>query len=226
MEVLAISDIHLERRELREIPDLNPSFDMLICAGDIWEGEPEKAVQSIALIARERRAIIVPGNHDFYRGISEGDTVSEIIKRMRCEADRQNSRARREIVTILSADNPVCEIEEARFIGLTLWGDWNLAGHWMEAAHDLEWAASARAEAARIKTAPREYGAIRTERGAWTPYDAVAEHAREKAILIDELACTHEGPTVVVTHHPPLAECVDAYRGVMAPWWTELAPVV
>jgi hypothetical protein len=61
-----------------------------------------------------------------------------------------------------------------------------------------------------MKTAPREYGAIKTERGGWTPYDAVAVHAREKAILLDELVCTH-GPTVVVTHHPPLAACADAY---------------
>jgi len=70
-----------------------------------------------------------------------------------------------------------------------------------------------------MKTAPREYGAIKTERGGWTPYDAVAEHAREKAILLDELVCTHDGPTVVVTHHPPLAACADAYMDHRLPWW-------
>lgn len=220
MEVLAISDIHLERRNLGEIPDLNESFDVLICAGDIWEGEPEKAVQFISQIARGRPAIVVPGNHDFYRGSSDGHTISEIIKLMRREADRQNARARREIVTILSADSPVCEIDQTRFVGLTLWSDWDLAGHWRESVHDVEWAARARSLATQIKTAPREYGAIRTERGAWTPYDAVAEHAREKAILVDELVCDHDGPTVVVTHHPPLVECVDAYRSIVVPWWT------
>jgi predicted MPP superfamily phosphohydrolase len=208
MDALAISDTHLERRGLTDIPALNESFDVLICAGDIWEGQPVKAVQSVVDLARGKPAIIVPGNHDFYTETQDRRTISQIIKIMRDEADRQNAQVHREIVTVLSADNPVCEIEEVRFIGLTLWTDWVQAGRWMTAAaNGIELAALARAAASRMKTAPREYGAIRTERGGWTPYDAVAEHAREKAILLDQLICTHDGPTVVVTHHPP-ARCV------------------
>jgi predicted phosphodiesterase len=215
MEALAISDIHLERRGLQDIPPLKESFDVLICACDTCEGQPEKAVQSVVELARGKPAIIVAGNHDFYQR-----TISDVIRLMREEAHRQNARACREIVTVLSADDPVCEIEQVRFIGLTLWSDWAQAGRWMtDAANGIEWAARARAEASRMKTAPREYGAIRTERGGWTPYDAVAEHAREKAILLDELVCTHDGPTVVVTHHPPLAACANAYMDHRLPWW-------
>jgi len=81
------------------------------------------------------------------------------------------------------------------------------------------WAAQARAIAGHWRAGPSEYRRIRTERGLWTPYDAVAEHAREKAILLDQLLDPNEGPTVVVTHHPPLAECVDGYREIGAPWW-------
>lgn len=207
MEALPISDLHLERRGLQEVPPLNESFDVLVCAGDIWEGQPEKAVQSVVDLARGKPAIIVPGNHDFYSAGPERRTVSEILTLMRQEADRQNAQISDEIVTILSADNPVHEIEQTRFIGLTLWSDWAQAGRWMDAADEIEWAARARAEARHIKCSPREYRVIRTERGAWTPYDAVAEHAREKAILLDELFSSHDGPTVVVTHHlrSPLA---------------------
>lgn len=219
MEALAISDLHLERRTLSDVPPLNESFDILICAGDIWEGEPIKAVQSIVSLARGRPAVIVPGNHDLYIQRPHDRTISQIIELMRDEAHRQNVSAGKEIVTILSADNPVFEIGQTRFVGLTLWSDWDLAGYWTETVFDVEWAARARGLATRIGTAPREYGAIRTERGGWTPYDAVAEHAREKAILLDELVCTHDGPTVVVTHHPPLVECVDAYR-CFAHWWS------
>ncbi|WP_050421082.1 metallophosphoesterase family protein [Bradyrhizobium tropiciagri] len=218
MDVLAISDIHLERRGLRELPPLNESFDLLICAGDVWEGQPEKAVRSIVELARGKPAIIVPGNHDVYSVATDRRTVSDVLRIMRQEADRHNAQAHSEIVTILSADHPVHEIEQVRFIGLTLWSDWALAGRWMEGANDIEWPARARALASHMRSRPREYGAITTERGAWTPYDAVAEHAREKAVLLDELVASHDGPTVVVTHHPPLGQCVDAYRNI-APWW-------
>jgi len=219
MDALPISDIHLERRPLTDIPVLNESFDVLICAGDIWEGEPEKAVQSAVDLARGKPAIIVPGNHDLYSASPERRTISEILALMHQEADRQNARAGDEIVTILSADNPVHEIEHIRFIGLTLWSDWGQAGRWVDLANEIEWATRARAVAAHVKIGPREYGAIRTERGGWTPYDAVAEHAREKAILVDELVSSHNGRTVVVTHHPPIADCVDAYQKNKIPWW-------
>jgi hypothetical protein len=181
MDALAISDTHLERRGLTA---LNESFDVLICAGDIWEGQPEKAVQSVVDLARGKPAIIVPGNHDFYTEARDRRTISQIFKIMRDEAARQNAQVHREIVTVLSADNPVCEIEHVRFIGLTRWADWAQAGRWMtDAANGIEWAARARAEASRMKTAPREYGAIRTERGRWTPYDPVA------------VACARKGST-------------------------------
>jgi predicted phosphodiesterase len=220
MRVLGISDMHLERRALANLPRLNESFDVLICAGDIWEGEPEKAVQSVVELARGKPAIIVPGNHDFYGFGPNQLTISEVVKLLRQEADRQNARAGDEIVTVLSADHPFHEIGEARLIGLTLWSDWALAGRWMHAATDIEWAARARDEASHLRSAPREYAAIRTERGKWSPYDVVAEHAREKAILLDELVSTYGGPTVVVTHHPPLAQCADAYQDRVIPWWS------
>ncbi|MET3970212.1 metallophosphoesterase [Bradyrhizobium sp. S3.9.1] len=220
MRVLAISDLHLERRALNELPYLSESFDVLVCAGDIWEGEPQKAVQCVTQIARGKPALIVPGNHEFWTHETGGHTIADVIKLMRNEADRQNAEARRKVVTVLSADSPTYEIDDTRFIGLTLWGDWAQASRWMWGTdNEIEWAARARAIAVHPKTGPREYGAITTERGRWTPYDAAAEHARERAILVDELVSIHEGPTVVVTHHPPLAACVDAYRGARLPWW-------
>jgi len=216
--ILPISDLHLERRTLKEIPAFNQSFDLLVSAGDTWEGQPERAVQSIVEIAQGKRAIMVAGNYDFY-----SYTISDVIRRMRKEADRQNAQASREIVTVLSADCPVCVINQTRFIGLTLWTDWAQAGRWMaDPTGAVEWAARAREGA--VDMALREYRAIKTERGLWTPYDAVAEHAREKAILLDHLVSEHDGPTVVrptvvVTHHPPLGVIADAYRATGVPWW-------
>jgi predicted phosphodiesterase len=36
--ILIGSDFHLERRRLKEIPKLDQSFDVLVSAGDLWEG--------------------------------------------------------------------------------------------------------------------------------------------------------------------------------------------
>jgi Icc-related predicted phosphoesterase len=221
IRILPVSDIHLERRKLKEIPTFDESFDVLVCAGDIWEGQPEKAVQSVVALARGKPSIMVRGNHDVYTdGPEDRRTISEFHRLLRNEAERQNARGHRDIVTVLSADDPVCELEQVRFIGVTLWTDWAQAGRWMmDPANEIEWAARAREVASHMRSAPREYGMLRAERRGWTPYDAVAEHAREKAILLDEMVSHHPGPTVVVTHHPPLADCAYAYRNIGVPWW-------
>lgn len=52
MKLLPVSDLHLERRKLEDIAPLDDAFDVLVCAGDIWEGEPEKSVQAIVELAR------------------------------------------------------------------------------------------------------------------------------------------------------------------------------
>jgi Icc-related predicted phosphoesterase len=235
MRILPVSELHLERRKLKEIPTFDQSFDVLVCAGDHWEGEPEKAVQSVVALARGKPSIMVRGNHDVYTGGPEDRrTISDFDRLLRDEAERQNARAHRDIVTVLSADDPVCELEQVRFIGVTLWTDWVQASRWVpnrSSSCDELSAAEARSHAGHVRSGAREYRAIRTERGPWTPYDAVAEHARERAILLDELVSYHHGPTVVITHHPPLAECADVYRG-RGPWWapafygSELLPVL
>ena len=47
IRILPISDIHMERRKLKEIPALDQSFDVLACAGDLYEGQPEMAIQGM-----------------------------------------------------------------------------------------------------------------------------------------------------------------------------------
>jgi predicted phosphodiesterase len=67
MRLLPVGDLHLERRSLNDIPPLgDESFDVLVSAGDHWEGQPEKAVQSLVAFARGKPSIMVRGNHDVY----------------------------------------------------------------------------------------------------------------------------------------------------------------
>jgi predicted phosphodiesterase len=225
MRLLPVRDLHLERRSLDDIPSLeDESFDVLVSAGVHGEGHPEKAIQSLVAIARGKPSIMVRGNHDVYTlGPEDRRTISDFDWLLRDEVERQNAQAHRDIVTVLSPEEPVCEIGETRFIGLTLWTDWVQASRWIRnptLPHTVErWAAEARVAAGHWRNGAREYQAIRTEKGRWSPYDAVAEHAREKAILLDQLVSYHHGPNVVVTHHSPLADCADAYRDRGLPWW-------
>jgi len=222
MRILPISDIHLERRKLEELPQLDPStFDVLVCAGDIWESEPEKAVQSVVRIAQGKPAIIVPGNHDVYTSdYADKRTMSDFSKLMRDEVERQNSLARNDLVILLNWEQPEREIADVRFVGLTLWTDWSQAGRWIPPESPELVARRSRFLAGHWRDGSNEFRAIRTERGPFTPYDFVAEHARERAILLDQLATPEDGPTVVVTHHAPLGHAADVYREHRVPWWT------
>lgn len=149
-------------------------FDVLVCAGDICEvGEPERAIQSVVEYACGKSVVAVAGNHDLYTSNPEDKrTNNDFIRLMRAEARRQDDAADDDIVHVLTADEPVCWIGNVRFVGLTLWSDRML----MPAE---VWAAHARAIAGHWRSGLEEYRRIRTERGIWTPYDAVAEHARE-----------------------------------------------
>ena len=85
--ILPISDPHLERRKLQEIPALDQSFDVLVSAGDHWEGQPEKAVQSVVALAGGRPSIMVAGNRDLYTlGPEDRRTISDFHRLLRDEA--------------------------------------------------------------------------------------------------------------------------------------------
>ncbi|MBH5397219.1 metallophosphoesterase family protein [Bradyrhizobium sp. CNPSo 4010] len=221
MRILPISDIHLERRKLEELPQLDPStFDVLVCAGDIWESQPEKAVQSVVHIAQGKPAIIVPGNHDVYTlDHTDKRTISDFHKQMQEEAERQNSRARDDIVIVLNSEQPEGEIGDVRFVGLTLWTDWSQAGRWMPPEIPELVARGSRFLAGHWRDGPKEFRAVRTERGPFSPYAFLAEHARERAILLDQVATLEREATVVVTHHAPLAHVADVYQEHRVPWW-------
>ena len=222
MRILPISDIRLERRKLDDVPTPDPStFDVLVRAGDIWEGEPKKAVESIVAFAQGRPAIIVPGNHDLYTSdYNDKRTISDFTKLMQEEAERQNSRARGDLVILLSSEDAVSEIDEVSFVGLTLWTDWSQAGRWRPDEPPEVMAARSRFLAGHWRDGAGEFRAINTKRGAFTPYDFVAEHTSEKAILLDELAKVRGRATIAITHHAPLANVADVYREHRTPWWT------
>jgi hypothetical protein len=216
VRVLYFSDAHIEIREgdgsrhwsrsrpLGFGPDLLPfvgKVDLLVLAGDIGRVRSTRNVsplsyaeQAAALLGCQ--VILVPGNHEYYRGSFDGDRVA-----------------------LLAATNPGVSVLDRgevviapgpsgalRVLGATLWTDYAVTG--------------AREEAMAI--AERELHDHRLiRRGAvpFLPKDALAEHRLSRAWLARKLAETHNGPTLVVTHHVPHSAACHPAHGL-----NELAP--
>lgn len=222
MRLFVISDLHLEKRPLAEIGGPKEGFDLLVCAGDIWEGEPERAVEALVALAGDRPAIIVPGNHDRYRrGPADPRTCDDLLGAMHEAVVRQNGRTGETRLTMLQGGE-AASVEGVTFIGATLWTDWTLAGLWRPDVDRVRATADAMAFVTDAITGSREYrgSILRADGAMWRPQDAVQAHRCERDALRRALARPCRGPRVVVTHHAPLTEILTPYRdkpGV--PWW-------
>ncbi|WP_018261096.1 metallophosphoesterase [Methylobacterium sp. WSM2598] len=223
LRLFVLSDLHLERRDPAAIPPPAEPFDVLVCAGDVWEGQPERGLAVLLGLAGERPAVLVPGNHEHYAPAGDPRTAPALLAALAAEVERINAAAGRTRIALLRAAEAAV-IAGVRFVGATLWSDWALAGRWLAPDAPGRPADPAAYAAARMTdplTGSREFRAIRLADGAaWTPAAAMEAHARDRALLAAALARPHAGPTVAVTHHPPIAEAADRYRDAPGvPWW-------
>jgi len=76
-----LSDLHLEAVPFPDGYDpVRPEFDVLVAAGDLWRGEPEKAVATLNRLAGGRPAVFVAGNHEAC-GLTSDQTTDEGVLR-------------------------------------------------------------------------------------------------------------------------------------------------
>lgn len=222
MRIFPISDLHLERRRLDLIALPAEPFDLLACPGDLHEGHPERGLAALLHLAQGRPIVLVPGNHERYAPTGDRRTAPELLAALEDEVTRLNELGAR-IHLLQRAQS--CVIDGVRFVGTTLWSDWDLAGRWLAPDAPDRPADPVAYAAARMTdpvTGSREYlGAIRKADGSpWQPADAMAEHRIERAALHAALQIPHDGPTVVVTHHPASPLAADRFRDVAGvPWW-------
>ena len=185
MRIWIISDLHLEMEHW--LPPLSriPDADVCVVAGDVLNGIAN-AIEYLAVeVAPAMPVIFVPGNHEFYR-----DGILEGLEWGRVAAERHDR------VHLL--DNGSVVIDGVRFIGATLWTDYRLDG---AAPEDVAWAM---AVAEGRLNDHRQIAARRLPSyEAFTPAVAQALHARSRHWIKRTLQETHDGPTVVVTHHAP-----------------------
>jgi DNA repair exonuclease len=175
MKLHVLSDLHLGFEPF-ERP--RTEADLVVLAGDI--ARPREAVAGALEFARP--VVYVAGNHEFYGGSIEG-TLAE-LKRL-CAGSHVHLLDDSELV-----------LDGVRFLGTTLWTDFELFGAG-------ERKAAAMAEATRLL---RDFSRItlgESAKAAFTPEDSVTLFRRHAGWLETRLAEPHDGPTVVITHHAP-----------------------
>lgn len=178
MRLHILSDLHLSAHGM---PPPEVVADVTILAGDIRRPAAE-AMQWAAGLGRP--VLYVPGNHEFYGGA---------IPQVRQGLARS---AREHGIGLLDQDT--CTIGGVRFVGATLWTDFELFG---VDGKDLAMTASAQFM--------RDFAAIRNADGSvFTPADACTLFAEQYAWLASVLEQPFAGPTVVVTHHAPTPRSV------------------
>jgi len=176
MKIHILSDLHTE------FADFSPpetGADVVVLAGDIGVG-----LGGIEWATRQfpkAPVIYVPGNHEFY------DHDIGFSDELKASAPAN--------IHVLNDDK--LELDGIRFLGCTLWTDFNLHGE------GEAWFARQRA-----KRLIEDFASIQNGGRRFTPECSVELHEASKAWLVDELKSGFNGPTVVVTHHLPASTSV------------------
>jgi len=173
MKLHVLSDLHLS---VSPFTAPGVDADVAVVAGDV--GRPETAIAWTK--ALDLPVVYVPGNHEYY-----GDTIEGTIERLRALAAGTS-------VHVLANDAVV--LGGVRFLGTTLWTDFQLYGD--GPARDL----AVRGALDFV----RDFSRIRRhDDDVFTPDDAAALFRDNARWLDDALATPFDGPTVVVSHHSP-----------------------
>ena len=177
MRIRLLSDLHLEYCAWIP-PPLNT--DLVVLAGDIHNG-----LLGIRWAAEHFTVpvIYVPGNHEY-----DGHDLIKL---------RQSWRAPTWPSHIHVLDDRAVEIDGVRFVGSTLWTDFNLYGDQITA---MDAAARMMSDYARIRCGPAQL----------TPGQTLNLHEQSRAWLEDTLASPFAGKTVVVSHHCCHPDSIDA----------------
>ena len=177
-----VSDLHVEFGN--PIPAPVEDADLIVLAGDLAPYRPA-VIRELACAWRGKRVFYVPGNHEFYGG--DIDHVRAALARQCLE------------VGIDLLDRASRCIRGVRFIGATLWTDFNLYG--VECAFAFK-------ELAQHSMS--DFHVIGHKGRTFTPEESARRHAADLRFIDRELRHAQEaGETaVVITHHAPTGQSV------------------
>jgi Icc-related predicted phosphoesterase len=176
-----LSDLHLEAaRHPEAFHPVRPDFDVLVVAGDIWEGDIGRALHMVARLAASKPAVFVMGNGEHWN--------AELHMGLATAKDHA------EQLGINLLDGNAVDHAGVRFLGGTLWTDGRLS--------DLD-ATPAALTGDLIDVT--DAGTVRRI----TFGDAITLHKKTHQALDRMLAASREDcKVVVVTHHAPHPLCL------------------
>lgn len=182
MRIHLLSDLHFEFAKMPR-SYTPPECDVVVLSGDISSGLPGVmwAAQTFTV-----PVIYIPGNHEYY-----------VRRPWREHLRKMKEKALGSTVHVLH--NETVEIGDVRFIGGTMWADFDLYGqnffHQQVAQRGMN-----------------DYAHIYTDDSGtnFSSDDSLAEHKLTRQFITDTLATPFAGKTVVCTHHGPTELSVSA----------------
>lgn len=207
MRAFVVSDIHRIPMDIYRGPLGVPEADICICAGDVTDNVYTTVDYVLAEIATKMPVVLVLGNHDYYS--TSIDRALEI------------ARKRFSGTNVHLLENDSVEVQGVRFIGATLWTDFEIP-HGMpdgqdeldvDARRDLAFHVCIR-DIADFRYIHRSDERGPGETGFVTIQELIARHKESRAYIERRLAEAYDGPTVVLTHHAPAPRSIHpAYVG-------------
>jgi len=204
MRIQLFSDLHLERYPAFQ-PRIAPGIDVIVLAGDIGSYQEGSRLGGVdfglerfapALGATDARVLYVPGNHEY-----DGLEFDEAQARLRATCER---------LGIGWLERETVVIEGVRFVGTTLWADFDAlaTGHTPDKQQQLHQKA--------IRAANYYLGKNTTLRDG---QPVLADGWRAMSLECQQwlraaLALPFDGPTVAVTHFAPSLRSADPRYGV------------
>ncbi|WP_245303188.1 metallophosphoesterase [Rhizobium esperanzae] len=198
MKAWIISDIHTNRLDrLWSRPLVPPDADVCICAGDVTSEISDSLDYLLANIVPIMPVVLTLGNHEYY-----GLTIEQTLARAR------NKLAGSQVHLL---ENETVEVGGVKFIGATLWTDFEIATGTGD-EHDLPEIRLAKARK-EIRHHAIDFYSIKSDRrpGGFIDVDELRDrHIASREFIARELEATaYDQPSVVLTHHAPLTESLD-----------------
>ncbi|MEO8296999.1 MAG: metallophosphoesterase [Burkholderiales bacterium] len=215
MRLQLLSDLHLET-DPGFVPQAAPGADLLVLAGDVGSYQPRSKLAGddfglerfspLRAGAPWRRVLFVPGNHEY-------DAL---------EFDATHARLRRtcERLGIDWLEREVLVIDGVRFIGTTLWSDFDALGQVppsgkRKPADPVAYALSQRDKALRAANFFLTRNSTLRNGQPVLAQDMRVLGLACQAWLREALARPFSGRTVVVTHFAPSLRSADPRYGLM-----------